>query len=74
MPLPMWVIYKSPVDYPGQFVVRRFVLQESGEAVPDAEPLTVVSTLDVARSSIRPSCFNLGRMDGDEPQIAEVWV
>lgn len=71
--LPMWVVYNSPSDFPGKFVVRR---QSAGPGfvVADATPTAIVNTLDEARAAIPPGKINLHRSPDDDPVIAEVWV
>jgi len=78
-----WVIFENPADFPGQFVVRRNVLlvgnanvsdsQPTGYAIED-KPWLVVESLSQARALIPDDCYNLGRQNGDEPQIVEVWI
>lgn len=72
---PLWVVYHNPSDFPGKYVVRRTVATPLPPySRPDAEPLIVCDTLAEARTVLPVGGYNLGRMDGDEPQIFEVWV
>jgi hypothetical protein len=66
--LELYVIYYHPLDYPTDFVIRRF----EGET-PTGEVRTA-KTLDAVRAMVPDGCVNIGRMSGDEPQIVEVWV
>lgn len=71
--LPMWTIYQSPTDYPGQFVVRRFVMRR-GVVHVDAEPCFVAPTLDRARKALpQRGLVRMERAPADERQIVEVW-
>lgn len=67
--LQMFVIYEDPKDYPGQFVVRRWLGLE-----PDPKPLMVTDDLIKARASIPEYCTMLGRFTDDDPAIKEVWI
>jgi hypothetical protein len=66
--LDIWIIYESPSDYPGQFVARRFQMNE-----PTADVLTAV-TLDDVRALLPPGLVRLERTQHDQPHIVEVWV
>lgn len=65
----LFVIYENPSDFPGLFVVRRWLLTQ-----PDAEPWFVGSTLGAARESLPLGLYNLGRQPGDDHTIKEVWI
>lgn len=71
--LPMWVIYANPKDCPGKYVVRRH-LTGPGFVLADQDPTAIVESLEEARSAVPPGRFNLHRMPGDDPCIAEVWI
>ena len=55
--LSIYTVYNNPTDYPGKFVVRRYV-SESGRTIADFEPLLVCDTLDQARAAI-PTSHNI---------------
>lgn len=65
----MWVVYFNPTDFPGLYVVRKFIGEEgSGFHM-------VRTTLEAAREPLKAlglTCIQ--RMEGDEPQIVEVWL
>jgi hypothetical protein len=67
--LAIYVIYEDPLDYPGKFVVRRWL----GEA-PDPEPLVVTYSIREAREKIPFYCIPIGRMPEDDRKIKEVWI
>jgi hypothetical protein len=71
--LPMWTIYKNPLDYPDRFVLRRCVVGRGG-ILHDADPVLVTHTLAQARAAVPVWCVCLGRNPADEPQIVEVWI
>ncbi|HEY7234541.1 MAG TPA: hypothetical protein VH539_10355 [Gemmatimonadaceae bacterium] len=72
--LDVWVVYQSPRDYPGRWVVRRQRARRDGTVVPDPKPLIVCDSLDVARSVLPRGLFRLPRFEQDEPQIVEAWI
>lgn len=67
-PLSLYVIYDHPRDYPDSFVVRRWELDAQKEVVGTAP------TLEAARKLVPPDLYNLGRHEGDDPNIVEVWI
>ena len=70
--LTLYTIYHNPSDYPGKYVMRPSTIGERGLlTLGDA---VVSDTLEEARATVPPFLFNLGRMRGDDPVIAEVWV
>ena len=86
--LTIWVIYRSPRDYPGQYVVRaQDVFAGNQEAVPRPE-CAVCNTLEQARAAL-PRYQTLEERDGvsygaelvrlerhpdDVPEIVETWI
>ncbi len=70
--LEMWVVYENPLDYPGKFVCRRWVVTPEGNT-PDGH-CWVTSTLEDARSKVPPDCFRIPHQDGEDPCIVETWL
>ena len=72
----MYVLYNNPSDYPGKYVARRFLVGDPAfpDGIPDALPLAVTEFLEDARLAVPPGMYNIGRMDGDEQHIVEVWI
>jgi hypothetical protein len=70
--LPMFAIYDSPSDFPGQFVARLFW------TLPEcvATNFTIRAKDIEALQDIMESCglVKLMRSEGDEPQIVESWI
>lgn len=64
-----WAVYKDPSDYPGKFVVRRFIGMNAKK-----EPEVVADTLDEARRVIPAGLICVPRLNGDDPVIYEVWI
>lgn len=72
--LTLWIIYKSPADYPGLFVVRaHHVMKGKAEPVAD-EQVHTAETLEAARKFIPGGLHWLQRDPRDEPQIVETWI
>lgn len=75
--LVMYTVYASPLDYPGKWVVRKWVFVDHDRLLVSAEPLAVVDSLEAARAAIAekmPCGYRINRHDDDEPQIWETWV
>lgn len=69
-----WAVYRNPLDYPGRFVVRRWVIVPGLPLQSDPEPLAVVDTLEAARAAIPPGLCCLPAWEDDDPVIVEVWL
>lgn len=67
-PLVSFAVYDHPLDYPGHYVVRRFVGDE-----PTAD-FAIELTLGSIRLHIPPGMYRLERLDGDDPYILETWI
>ncbi|MDR1280294.1 MAG: hypothetical protein LBK99_05685 [Opitutaceae bacterium] len=67
-PVTMYVVYRSPMDFPGKFVGRKFV----GETATGDS--FVSESLEEVRKWIPRGMWNIGRDKTDEPQILEVWI
>jgi hypothetical protein len=67
---PIWIIYGHPKDYPFHFVVRRWY-----GLIPAAIGC-LCDTLVEARecAAEQGGDFPLGRRQGDDPSILEVWI
>jgi hypothetical protein len=71
-PLSLWVIYESPRDFPGRFVVRCHHVNRGG--VVPCDGCFVCGSLAEARDYLPDGSYYLGRHPQDEPQIVEVWI
>ena len=66
--LELWTVYKSPSDMPGQFVARKWLLdQPTSETIQDA-------TLEGLRAKLPQGLMRLDRLPKDDPVIVETWV
>lgn len=71
----IYTVYENPNDYPGQFVVRRWMLVP-GESLPicDEQPLCVNPSYAVAIACLPPGLTRIARDEMDEPAIRESWL
>lgn len=70
--LDMYVIYESPSDYPGKFVVRKHVVQ-NGRITPADSPEIICDNLAKAREAIPPYLYRQPREMRDDRCIVETW-
>lgn len=75
----IFTVYFNPKDYPGKYVVRRFVI--SGPVpIPCPEPIAITDTLDSARAAVPRYEIGQGvlipwdRSPDDDPTIIESWM
>lgn len=71
--LRMYVIYDSPSDARGKFVMREWRIGTVGAPRAMADK-ALADTLEEARAAVPIGCVNIGRTQGDEEQIVEVWL
>lgn len=71
--LTLWVIYWSPRDYPGKWVVRGQDARCDGSVRPHPDA-HVVDSLKAARALVPWGSVNLRRFREDDPAIYETWV
>jgi hypothetical protein len=72
-PLKMIVIYDRPHDAPDGYAVRAWDVR-AGIVAPGAMLGSGLATICEARALVPPGLVNIGRMDGDDPKIVEVWL
>ena len=68
----LYTVYKDPSDYPGKFVIRRFVI--SGGNVEPANLICVEDDLETALTRLPPGLVKIDRFENDDPKILEVWM
>jgi hypothetical protein len=71
--LRIWTIYKSPLDHPGRFVVRPWIITPYSDPVAESV-FTCHDTLTAARAAIPAGKFKMVRDPTDDPQIVETWI
>jgi hypothetical protein len=67
-PLEMFVIYDHPLDYPGHFVVRRWLGGKPTDSFIIADSLTA------ARVEVPPGMHRLPHQPGEDAVIVETWI
>lgn len=70
--LAIWTVYNSPEDYPGLFVVRKWLVMD-GVVTPTTEGGAGPSLEDV-RALIPPGLVRCPRQELDDPVIVESWL
>ncbi len=68
----LFTVYKHPTDYPGKWVVRRFL-----GMVPDEKPTLLGDSLAEVQHELlelHPHLYLLDRRPEDDPVIVETWV
>ena len=66
--LSIWTVYDSPIDCPGRFVARKWLLDRpTGEVLQD-------QTLDGLRGKLPKGLTHLDRAPQDDPKIVETWI
>lgn len=68
----IFVIYFSPIDYPGKYVVRRHMSFRRGVLIDNK--CTVHTTIEEARSAVPYGLYRIPRAPIDPLQIVESWI
>jgi|WetSurMetagenome_2_1015567.scaffolds.fasta_scaffold358973_2 hypothetical protein len=73
-PLEMWTLYYSPKDYPGEFVVRKWIVNGSNET--EAREITAreKSKYEAQMNGIPHWAVCIGRYPEDDNCIVGTWV
>lgn len=69
----IFVVYESPRDYPGLFVLRKWTVGFM-VMVPEPEPMAVEKNLVDARAAIPDGFYRRSPSVGDDPVILEIWL
>lgn len=75
--MPVVVVYRSPKDYPGKWVARRFEIKPDGTAAPHTAPVAVRDNYEKLREAVKanlPGSTRVPRDPKDDPVIVEVWL
>jgi len=64
----IYTVYYNTLDYPGLYVVRRWLNDVPTDDVHTAK------TLEEIRNFVPPDKVFLDRMPGDDPVIVETWL
>lgn len=71
--LVFYVIYFSPTDFPGKYVVRRHRVAKAS-VHPEIQAFWIGGSLEEARERLPAGTICIPRDKSDEPQIVESWV
>ena len=71
--LSIWVIFKSPDDFPGEFVVREQRITAGVVSIAPEIHARGASLEDV-RQMIPPGLYRLDRHPEDPPCVVETWT
>lgn len=68
MSFEIWTVYDHPADWPDWFVARKWVLD-----TPTGE-VKLARSLDGVRRMLPRGLVRMGRFEGDDPVIVEIWL
>ncbi len=68
--LSMWTVYERPLDFPSQFVVRRWLV---GSTVDSTADVLLADDLATIREKLPQGLFRIPAHPGDDPAIVETW-
>lgn len=66
--LAVWVVYDSPIDFPGRFVARKWLNNTP------TNDLLQATTLDELRNKLPDGLYRLDRDESDDSRIVESWI
>lgn len=69
----IWTVYDKPLDYPEQFVARRFEVF-AGLARPTDDVITSLYLERIRMDMQARGLYRLDRNPNDEPCIVECWL
>jgi hypothetical protein len=72
--LNMYVIYERPRDFPGGYVMRRWVVGAVPGEPTATDEMATAPTLDLIRVFVPSYCVRIERDPNDDPKILEVWL
>lgn len=64
----IWVIYDHPIDFPEEYVARKFILDKP------TKDMIVMPSLDEVRKMLPPGLTRLDRNPEDNLKIIETWI
>lgn len=69
-----YTVYCKPSDFPDHYVWRRHISVAGSEHVYPTTEFAVAATLPLIRALLPRGLENIGRTEGDDPVIVEVWI
>lgn len=73
-PIEFWSLYKSPEDFPGEFVVRRYELHRDGKTRPGGITARSKSRQEAQDNGIPKMAICLGRTPDDVKSLVATWI
>lgn len=74
-PTPCYAIFgPNQVENPGKYVVRRFLIEDGIEPIPDYVPLAVVDSLDAARAAVPSALVRFAPDPADDVSLIESYL
>jgi hypothetical protein len=70
----VWTVYYDPRDFPGKYVVRRHDIFRGREGSHPSSEHYVADSLTEIRGRVPFGLVRLGRSEGDDAKIVEVWL
>ena len=67
--LDLWTIYVNPTDRPGDYMARRFILDQ-----PTGDVIAADTLMEIRQPFIDAGFVCLTRNETDEPHIVETWL
>lgn len=73
MPLTMWTVYDHPLDFPDEFIARKWEVDAGGPRM--TSECIASPDIDAIRIALQAKgLVKLMRQDDDDPVIVEVWL
>lgn len=74
--LHQWVVYDNPLDFPGMYVAREWLIGPAGLRASEVTPYVDPYLENVRRFilTVAPGSVCLMRSEEDDPTIVETWT
>jgi hypothetical protein len=70
-----YVIYFNPLDFPGEYVLRRWRVDPvTTHPIPDLHPVVVSDDIEEARKLVPMGLVRIHRHPSDDIAIVETWL
>jgi len=70
----MFTVYFNPSDFPGKYVIRKWILARGFQGPIPTDQKYIADTLEDVRKNVPPEMVKMERYDQDDPTIVEVWL
>jgi hypothetical protein len=73
--LTIYALYDHPLDYPDNYVIRRYFVWAGGKSGVEETPFHLDTSLDGCRlQMVALGLYRLPRDPSDDPKIIESWI